>query len=221
MLTMVVNEPTGLGRQAKSDNFLVAGKTGTAQIASGGQLKGGGHQLSFCGFFPADAPKYTCIVSIQTKGGLISGGGVAGVVFGEIAKRVMARDEKRSIDELCDSTANFVPSVLNGNISATHYVLDKLNVPAEWNASSSYRSGKSVWGNAVQGDASVMLLGMDFDPSQGKVPNVKGFGAKDAVYMLESCGLKVRISGKGKVYSQSIQPGSAVSKGKTIYLTLK
>jgi cell division protein FtsI (penicillin-binding protein 3) len=221
MLTMVVNEPTGLGRQAKSDNFLVAGKTGTAQIASGGQLKGGGHQLSFCGFFPADNPKYTCIVSIQTRGGLISGGGVAGVVFGEIAKRVMARGEQRDISELYDSTAVFVPTVLKGNISAARYVLDELNIPTEWDASTPYHSDKTIWRNAECGEAGVVLTGIEFDPSQNKVPNVKGLGAKDAIYMLESCGLSVRISGKGKVRSQSIIPGSAVRKGQIIYLTLK
>ena len=221
MLKMVVNEPTGLGRQAGSTDFLVAGKTGTAQIASGGQLTGGGHQLSFCGFFPADAPKYTCIVSVQTKGGLISGGGVAGVVFGEIAKRIMARDVHRELDELRDSTATFVPSVMRGNISAARYVLDELDVPTEWNASTSYSDDRMVWGNAETRAADVALDGIAFDPSQGKVPNVRGLGAKDAVYMLESCGLNVRLSGSGKVRSQSIPHGSKVSKGQTIYLTLK
>lgn len=221
MLTMVVNEPTGLGRQAKSDNFLVAGKTGTAQIASGGQLRGGGHQLSFCGFFPADAPKYTCIVSIQTRGGLISGGGVAGVVFGEIAKRIMARDEERDIDELRDSTAVFIPTVMKGNIADARYVLDELDIPTEWDASTSYHSDKPVWGNAESREGDVLFTGSAFDPAQGKVPNVRGLGAKDAVYMLESCGLSVRLSGRGKVRSQSIQPGSAARKGQIIYLTLK
>lgn len=219
MLTMVVNEPTGLGRQAKSDNFLVAGKTGTAQIASGGQLKGGGHQLSFCGFFPADAPKYTCIVSIQTRGGLISGGGVAGVVFGEIAKRIMARDEERDINELRDSTAVFIPTVMKGNIADARYVLDELDIPTEWDASTSYRTDKPVWGNAESRERDVLFTGTAFDHT--KVPNVRGYGAKDAVYMLESCGLTVRLSGRGKVRSQSIQPGSAVRKGQIIYLTLK
>ena len=221
MLKMVVNEPTGLGRQAGSPDFLVAGKTGTAQIASGGQLTGGGHQLSFCGFFPADAPKYTCIVSVQTKGGLISGGGVAGVVFGEIAKRIMARDVHRELDELRDSTATFVPSVMRGNISAARYVLDELGVSTEWNASTLYSEDRMVWGNAETRAKDVALDGIAFDPSQGKVPNVRGLGAKDAVYMLESCGLNVRLSGSGKVRSQSIPHGSKVSKGQTIYLTLK
>lgn len=220
MLTMVVNEPTGLGRQAKSDNFLVAGKTGTAQIALGGQLKGGGHQLSFCGFFPADAPKYTCIVSIQTRGGLISGGGVAGVVFGEIAKRVMARDDKREIAELRDSAAIFIPEVLKGNITDARYVLDKLNIRHEWDANTTYRNGKLVWGKADSAGQGVVLTDIAFDTSTGKVPNVKGLGAKDALYMLETCGLKVHISGKGKVVSQSIAHGTPVRKRQTVHLRL-
>ena len=199
----------------------MAGKTGTAQIAQNGQLKGGGHQLSFCGFFPADAPKYTCIVSVQTKGGLISGGGVAGVVFGDIAKRIMAHDERRDIMELRDSAAIFVPSVMKGNIADARYVLDELDIPFKWNASASYREGKSVWVQAESRADDVAFTDLPFDPSQGKVPNVEGLGAKDAVYMLESCGLSVRLSGKGKVRSQSIQPGSVVRKGNIIYLILK
>ena len=221
MLTMVVNEPTGLGQQAKSEDFKVAGKTGTAQIAQRGQLTGGGHQLSFCGFFPADNPKYTCIVSVQTRGGRISGGGVAGVVFGEIAKRVMARDQQRDIAELRDSTAVFVPTVLKGNVADARYVLDELDVPFEWDVSTPYRGGRSVWGNVEMHDANVKFMDADLAPSQNKVPNVKGLGAKDALYLLESCGLSVRISGKGKVRSQSIQAGSAVRKGQIIYLTLR
>ena len=221
MLTMVVNEPTGLGRQAKSDDFLVAGKTGTAQIAQGGQLKGGGHQLSFCGFFPADNPKYTCIVSMQTSGGMISGGGVAGVAFGEIAKHVMARDARRGISELVDSTAIFIPEVMRGNIADARYVLDKLDVRHAWNADKAYSKGKLVWGKVESTEKQVLLTEVDFTPAEGKVPNVKGLGAKDALYMLEACGLKVNISGKGKVYSQSIPHGNAVRKGQTIYLKLK
>ena len=221
MLKMVVNEPTGLGRQAGSTDFLVAGKTGTAQIASGGQLTGGGHQLSFCGFFPADNPKYTCIVSVQTKGGLISGGGVAGVVFGEIAKRVMAHDVRRDINELSDSTASFVPSVMKGNIAAARYVLNRLDISTEWDVLTPYREGKMVWGSANSRDTDVLLSGIAFESSQGKVPNVKGLGAKDAVYMLEACGLNVRLSGKGKVRSQSVLPGSVAHKGQTVDLILK
>lgn len=221
MLTMVVNEPTGLGRQAKSDDFLVAGKTGTAQIASGGQLKGGGHQLSFCGFFPADAPKYTCIVSIQTQGGLISGGGVAGVVFGDIAKRVMARDARRDISELIDSAAVLIPGVKRGNIADARLVLDELNIRHQWDAQSTYRGGTPVWGKAESNGTNVQLCEVAFNTANNLVPDVRGLGAKDALYVLESCGLRVQMTGMGRVASQSLTPGMSVGKGRSIHLTLK
>lgn len=53
------------------------------------------------------------------------------------------------------------------------------------------------------------------------VPSVIGMGAKDAVYLLESKGLKVHLVGVGKVKSQSIANGSIVRKGQTVTLTLK
>lgn len=221
MLTMVVNEPTGLGAQAKSEDFLVAGKTGTAQIAQNGQLRGGGHQLSFCGFFPADAPKYTCIVSVQTRGGAISGGGVAGVAFGNIAKRVMARDTCRDIGELVDSTACFIPDVLRGNIIDAHYVLDELGIRHVWSANQSYRSAGLVWGRAESGERRVSLTEVDLAVAEGKMPNVKGLGAKDAVYALEECGLRVHLVGSGKVYSQSVVPGTIIKRGQNVELKLK
>ena len=221
MLTMVVNEPTGLGRQAKSDEFLVAGKTGTAQIASGGQLKGGGHQLSFCGFFPADDPQYTCIVSIQTQGGLISGGGVAGVVFGDIAKRVMARDARRPISELVDSAALLIPPVKRGNITDARLVLDRLDIRHEWDAKSSSRGDEPVWGKSATSGTIIQLSESSIDTSSGLVPDVRGLGAKDALYVLESCGLRVHMTGMGRVTSQSLAPRTAIGKGKSIHLTLK
>ena len=143
------------------------------------------------------------------------------MVFGEIAKRVMARDDKREIVELRDSAAIFIPEVLKGNIADARYVLNELDIRHEWDANTTYRYGKLVWGKADGAGQGVVLTDIAFDTSAGKVPNAKGLGAKDALYMLEACGLKVNISGKGKVYSQSIPHGNAVRKGQTIYLKLK
>jgi cell division protein FtsI (penicillin-binding protein 3) len=152
---------------------------------------------------------------------MISGGGVAGVAFGEIAKHVMARDARRDISELVDSTAIFIPEVMRGNIADARYVLDKLDVRHAWNADKAYSKGKLVWGKVENTEKQVLLTEVDFAPAEGKVPNVKGLGAKDAVYMLEACGLRVQLSGMGKVYSQSLSPGSTAKKGQNVYLRLK
>jgi cell division protein FtsI (penicillin-binding protein 3) len=100
-------------------------------------------------------------------------------------------------------------------------VLDELEVSYEWNADQAYHKNNVVWGKAESTDKQVQLTEVAFVPEKGKMPNVKGLGAKDAVYMLEACGLRVRLSGTGKVHSQSIPHGSAVKNGQTVYITLK
>ncbi len=72
MLLGVVEK--GTGKAVHSDFVRIAGKTGTAQIASGGVYRQAGHQVAFCGYFPADEPKYSCIVVIrQPRNGYPSG----------------------------------------------------------------------------------------------------------------------------------------------------
>lgn len=90
----------GLGKKAGSPNFLVAGKTGTAQMSKGaGGYKSGGvnYLLSFAGYFPADNPRYSCIVCIQKSGLPASGGGMSGKVFHEISEGIMAQSLKLDV----------------------------------------------------------------------------------------------------------------------------
>ena len=83
MLLKVVEE--GTAKVVGSDYFPIAGKTGTAQIASGGAY--GGYYVSFCGYFPADEPMYTIFVGLRKPKGVPSGGGMAGMVFKNIAEQ--------------------------------------------------------------------------------------------------------------------------------------
>jgi len=52
------------------------------------------------------------------------------------------------------------------------------------------------------------------------MPNVKGMGLKDALYLLENMGLKVAVKGKGKIVTQSVVPGTSLAKGITVMLEL-
>jgi len=52
------------------------------------------------------------------------------------------------------------------------------------------------------------------------MPNVKGMGLKDALYLLENMGVKVTIKGKGKIITQSVAPGTALAKGIKVMLEL-
>lgn len=108
----------GLGSKAHSNKgFEASGKTGTAQIAAEG---GGGYHnkrrylVSFCGFFPSDNPKYTCLVCIRKPGSPASGGGMCGPVFREISEFVMAHGNYRDLGTAADST-----SVFTANVKAT------------------------------------------------------------------------------------------------------
>ena len=219
ILEKVVSQ--GLAKPAGSKQFSVAGKTGTAQVSQGlAGYKSGrvNYLVSFCGYFPAEAPKYSCIVSIQKPGLPASGGLMAGSVFGKIAERVYAKNLRFDIRSAIDSTSNVIPPVKAGEMNEALQVLDGLNVPVQKQFSP--KKGKEAWGHTQESPNAVILQAKE-ETSSNTVPNVIGMGAKDAVYLLESKGLKVRISGIGKVKNQSIPGGNRVVKGQTIALTLR
>ena len=189
----------GLGRKAGSKSFKVAGKTGTAQVADQhGSYHSGTtrYWLSFAGYFPADNPKYTCIVCIKKSGLPASGGGMSGVVFHHIAEGVMAQNLKRSVEDAHDENSVMTPEVKGGDIAASDYVLRQLGVKA---------------GNSID----------DRKTSKSIVPSVIGMGARDAVYQLESRGVKTRLKGRGRVKSQSIYAGTAIKQGMVCDLVLE
>jgi len=190
----------GLGRKAAplSRAFKVAGKTGTAQIADehGGYHSGTTrYWLSFAGFFPADAPRYTCIVCLRKTGLPASGGGMSGVVFRHIAEGVMAQNVKRSVDDVRDSTSNFTPEVKVGDEASAMYVLNRLGTKSP--TAKTRKTARNV------------------------VPDVTGMGARDAVHELETRGLKVVIHGRGKVKSQSIAAGKSITPGACCELNME
>lgn len=214
ILYRVVNDKEGLGKKAGNPYFHVSGKTGTAQVATGGGYKAGHneHLVSFCGYYPSEDPKYTCIVAIRHAYYVASGGGQAGVVFSKIAQRIYSKNVTTDINLAKDSTAVFVPDVKKGNIIAAQYVLENLGLKT-------YGGNGCEWGLAEVGSNRV-----EFQPlkeSDDIVPNVLGMGARDAVCMLSNRGMTVRMKGRGKVVSQSVSSGSKVVKGRTVILELK
>ena len=219
ILEKVVSQ--GLGKPAGSKQFHVSGKTGTAQVSKGsGGYKNGTMQylVSFCGYFPSEAPKYSCIVAIQKSGLPASGGLMAGSVFSEIAERVYAKHLAQDLKEAKDSTAVLTPDVKHGNIANAQYILNEIDI--ETVSTNSYDKNKPSWGNVTHNPNHNITLASN-EINDKKVPKVIGMGAKDAVYLLESLGLRVHLTGMGKVKSQSIPAGNTLQKGKTIQLRLQ
>ena len=189
----------GLGKRAGSKSFKVAGKTGTAQIADqfGGYHSGiTRYWLSFAGYFPADDPRYTCIVCLKKSGLPASGGGMSGLVFHHISEGVMAQNLKLDVNDARDTLSIMVPDVKGGDLLAANYVLNHLGVKTNTNKS-------------------------DVNTQKGVIPNVIGMGARDAVYQLESRGVKVKLKGRGKVKSQSIYAGTSVKQGMVCELNME
>lgn len=214
----------GLGKRAGSPSFKVAGKTGTAQMSKGaGGYKVGvtNYLVSFAGYFPADAPRYSCIVCIQKSGLPASGGTMSGKVFHEISEGIMAQSLKLDVKDARDSASVLVPDVKDGNILAADYVLSHLGFKTDTDWTGSYAKGNPIWGKAQhRGSATVKLL-REKQYGRSYIPNVVGMGARDAVYLLESRGVKAQITGRGKVTQQSLAPGTYIKKHMVCTLRLE
>ncbi|MGL4292247.1 MAG: penicillin-binding protein [Bacteroidales bacterium] len=215
MLEGVVEE--GTAKMIRSDRLKLAGKTGTAQISKGkaGYSAGGkSHQVSFCGYFPADKPVYSCIVVIRNpRNGYPSGGGMSGMVFKHIAERTYAQSRYVPVEVVRDSMTQFIPQVKNGKYDDLMRVLNKLDIDCD-----DYRK-EWTWTTTRIEDKQLSLH--EYSTRENLIPSVTGMGAKDALFLLESCGLRVQINGKGRVYAQSRPSGQRFQKGETIVLNLK
>jgi len=210
LLEEVVRE--GTAEQAfRNSPYPVAGKTGTAQIHTTEQgYKGRQYNASFVGYFPADAPKYSCIVVVnRPSAGRYYASSVAVPVFKEIADKVYASDisiHKNTMDTMY-------------RYHAYHYgYMDDLQALS---ANLTYKiiAVDSEWGSLVFDATGEAKVTSSF-PQKGKVPNLKGLGLRDAIYLAEKAELKVRAEGSGKVIGQSPDPGEDTRKGAVISITL-
>ena len=218
MLEQVVLD--GTGKNAGSKYFKVAGKTGTAQLSQGAAGYKSGtitYMVSFCGYFPADNPQYSCIVSIRTAGGAAGGATWAAPAFHEISEKVMASRNLRDVKEAYDSTRQFIPKVLPGDLAKASTVLKGLG-KKNLMRRADRMVADSVWGS-VNSDSGRYVMNYT-EYAEGLVPDVRGMGASDALYLLEKMGLKVSIEGVGKVKSQVPQRNTRFRKGDKIQLTL-
>ena len=209
------------GKSAQSDKLLIAGKTGTAEVSGvGGYQKQGKFNLySFCGFFPADKPEYTCIVQVlsHNPGG---GGSVSAPVLKEIAEKVSAKEMLHPIESAIDTLHPMLPVAKRGNLTAADYLLNRMDITAKENGNVSSSAEEPSWGNIESGEGNEIILST-IEIKEKTVPNVIGMGAKDALYLMRKAGLKPSISGHGKVVSQSIRAGENAKKGSYVLLTLK
>ncbi len=209
---------SGTATNLRSAHFKIAGKTGTAQIARNGSYKQNGvaYQASFVGYFPADAPKYSCIVVVNgpTMSGYY-GNVVAGPIFTEIANKIYSnRLELQTEETFADAVDKRVPVSMSGHAAETRAVFAGLNIPFTDEA-------EGEWLETVSADTLVRFRTRAVPVDHmDMVPNVIGMGLKDAVYILENRGYRVLLNGSGMVKKQSLRGGSRAPQGSTITIDL-
>lgn len=208
----------GTGKSLKSANYQIAGKTGTAQMGIvNGKMT---YQASFVGYFPADNPKYSCIVVISAPSGdAYYGGVVAGPVFKDVADKVYSTSLEihKEINAKQSAFAVKAPLVKNGSQQEIKNVLSKLKIK------NSSLDQKADWVSTSMTDSTSIKLSsqsIESDLKKNIVPDLTGMTARDVLFLLEPKGLRVKIIGSGAVSTQSIQAGATFIKGTQIILQL-
>tara|TARA_B100001250_G_scaffold74574_2_gene60960 strand:+ start:11384 stop:13474 length:2091 start_codon:yes stop_codon:yes gene_type:complete len=216
LLKGVVEE--GTAKNIKSEKYLIAGKTGTTvlnyAIRKQGEEKM--YQASFVGFFPADRPKYSCIVVINNpKKQRFYGGKVAAPIFKELADKVFAFDMNmhQPLSEI--KTINNLPRLKKGDVAKASIVMKDLGVLNK------HISPKKM--AAIELDKQFTLIAsnkVEEYLKSGIMPDLRGFNLEDVLYLLEKYGVRVQSSGAGGVVSQSIKIGESFKRGSVIKLEL-
>lgn len=203
----------GTAHNIRNSVYPIAGKTGTARIYENGEYIMR-YVASFVGYFPADKPEYSCIVVVhRASGSEYTGSQIAAPVFKEISDKVFATRLDLRASQQSQGIARQAPPAYIARQQELSEVYSSLGYPV-------YPGGDaSTW---VRPETK--LNGVLLRPTQtqsGKVPDVRGMGARDAVYLLEKLGLRVTIKGKGSVVRQSLQPGTGLRAGSAVTLELE
>jgi cell division protein FtsI (penicillin-binding protein 3) len=213
----------GTARGLQIEGLDIAVKTGTAQIPNTNRGYGPPGEMNYLativGYFPADDPKYTCIVSIKTYTGqgrqaTYYGGSLAGPVFRAIAERVYGAspDWQPPLARRVPPSGD-APWVKGGERRTVRRLLDRLSMDYAVDS-------RSDWVRGAVDSTGLRLTGVA-ETEAGTMPDVQGMGLRDAILLLEERGLTVRFTGRGAVVHQSVAPGTPVRQGQRIELRME
>lgn len=187
----VVEKGTGIAAQL--DNVLVGGKTGTSQKLENGSYSSRKHNSSFVGFFPADNPQIICMILVNAPEVGKYGGLVAAPIFREVSKRIL------------DSDWNLVPN--RKKIKRDSRLMDELMADIK---SYSGITSRSYLDEAPKTNS---VAPRRFSSANKTImPNLVKQSMRDAIAQLNEIGVEYKIVGTGRVVSQSIEPGSPISR---------
>ncbi|MFT7033256.1 MAG: cell division protein FtsI (penicillin-binding protein 3) [Cyclobacteriaceae bacterium] len=202
----------GTAKNISDSHYKIAGKTGTAKKLENGKYTNK-YYTSFAGYFPAEKPRYSCIVVIDNpKSYRIYGGDLAAPVFKEVADKIYALDlEMHKPYEPKDAVAGVFPVIQSGESGDLKMICNEIGI-------SNHANQESKWAKARIANNSIAWRSID--SGKNLVPDVKGMTLRDALYILENKSLKVKYSGSGRVQEQSLLPGSSLKAMNTIEIKL-
>ena len=203
----------GTATLLKNDFYKIAGKTGTAKIAQGSKgYSVREYNASFVGYFPADNPRYSCIVVVnRPRKGNIYGGTVAAPVFKEIADKIYATQMNMHPSYHAEKKHKNDPGPVFAQADDLRKVMESIGY-----AFTDHSRG-SEWAGLSCDDGHHILT--EKKTGHNTVPDVRGMTARDAVYLLESKGYRASLSGRGWVSTQVPVPG-APSNNREVKLKL-
>ncbi|WP_041934675.1 penicillin-binding protein [Cyclobacterium marinum] len=206
----------GTASNISTDTYSIAGKTGTAQKLINGRYTQK-YYTSFVGYFPAEKPKYSAIVVIDSpKGFNAYGGDISAPVFKEIADKIYAQD--MNIQQIETKDENIVranneefPYIKAGKAAELQMICNSMGI-------SNHYAGSETWVKSSISNKSIQWVGNTVE--KPLVPDVTGMTLRDALYILENKGLRVEFSGSGRVSTQSLSKGTPFKNDQIIKLSL-
>ena len=199
MLTNVVWGDHGTARFLRNDIVKIAGKTGTCYMIENGAYNTGKKRLAFCGFFPAEAPQYSCVVlTCHPTKNFFGAATTSGQVLRNIALKLYSRG-------MLGNSSDYNREDGSKGSAPTFYATSTGNP---------YKKYRETF--SLPGRRSIQSPGK----GTGGIPDVKGYGIRDAIVALERAGYNVGFSGTGYGRSQSPSAGTHAPAGTKVTLTL-
>ncbi len=227
----------GTGKDAKIENIMIAGKTGTSQKIVEGKYSKSKYTSSFMGYFPAENPQIVVTVIIDAPGaGEYYGGKVSAPIFRKIAERIINLTGLHEYNAP-DNEANIVMTVnqkednsslnlLNFDISDAVKFLNGNEIPFEIEGprkNAIVISHEMVYDDKGEKVIKLVTAGGNSDnklrkESEIKMPDLKGLSLRKCIKLMSSLGLDYKVNGCGKVSGQVPEAGSTISKNQTILI---
>ncbi len=211
----------GTAKKARVSGVRIAGKTGTAKKIVGGKYATGVTRASFAGFFPADDPQVVLVVMIDEPQTAQHGGDVAAPVFKRIVEGWLPtlpelRDTPAAVVHLADTISAPLPSVDGAPLAVARGLLTTAGLAVAAPAKAAdMQKVEAVEVRERSDDLRIAAVRLDetaADPDEEVMPNLKGLGARQAVYWLQANNINdVKVEGRGRVVSQIPAPGHSLT----------